>query len=267
MRLAKTFVAFLLALVGRPHPKATPAKPLHALSLLPAPPVWVRAATPLPMLPGVSRVRVEVARDRVVVNEEVSLPRGEWTGGGLDLRVAFGSPGTPLAIDAQIGPAAPGASEARPDVSLEPVLVEATGGTARALLGSPRMAGVVVCVKESQLRRAYAASDVALLRVRSLLPLPAPDPSGRRDVVVRLGAPDGTPITLGKIQLVSLESKPWIARAEATLCGADADPWPLAVSLTPRPSHPVDSAGRPIVPAMAVRHAGDDLCLRWWSAD
>jgi hypothetical protein len=222
------------------------------------------------MLPSVSRVRVEVARDRVVVHEEVALPRGDWVSGGLDLHVAFGAPGTPIAVDAQIGATPSGASDSHPESPTESVAVEpaacAVAG-ARTLLGRSRMSGVLLHVKEGQLRRAYTTSDVATLQVRSLLALLASDPGGPRDVVVRLGAPDGTPITLGRIQVVSLEPTPGITRVEATLCGPDADPWPLSVALTPKPTQPSASVSRSIAPAMAVRHASDDLCIRWWSAE
>jgi hypothetical protein len=222
------------------------------------------------MLPSVSRVRVEVARDRVVVHEDVALPRGDWSGGGLDLHVAFGAPGTPVALDAQIGPASPGASDPHAEEPGDPVALEPVSGAtvgARSLLGRARMAGVALHVKEAQLKRAYAASEVAVLRVRSLLPLPPPDASGKRDVVVRLGAPDGTPVALGRIQVVSLEPKAWITRVEASLCGAEADPWPLSVALSPKPAQAPTRFPRPIAPPMAVRHASDDLCVRWWSSD
>ena len=129
------------------------------------------------------------------------------------------------------------------------------------------MAGVVVHVRDAQLRRAFALSDVVALRVRSLLSAPAADATGARDVVVRLGAATGQPLTLGKVQLVSLEPKPWIARAEAHLCGADADPWPLSVALTPKQAELGAASAATIAPAMAVRHATDDLCIRWWAHD
>jgi hypothetical protein len=67
------------------------------------------------MLPSIARVRVEAARDRVVVLEEVNLPRGDWQSGGLDLFVAFGAPGTPVAVDAKLAPVPVGAVESRPD--------------------------------------------------------------------------------------------------------------------------------------------------------
>lgn len=271
-RAAALAGVLLVALVGHPaHPKTPPAKTLPRLPAPPPPHVWVRPPPPLPMLPSVSRVRVEAARDRVVVLEEVTFPRGDWVSGGLDLHVAFGAPGTPLAVDAQI---AGGAGEARAEDPAEPATVEPVQGRiafAQPLLGKPNVAGVVVHVKESQLRRAYASSEVATLRIRSLLAPPAADPTGKRDVVVRLGAPGGTPLALGRIQVVSLEQGAWIKRAEASLCGTEADPWPLSVTVLPKPPAGQGTAGgawtATIAPVMAVRHASDDLCIRWWAGD
>jgi hypothetical protein len=267
MRRAVAPVAVLVALGGVAHAKPTPrggTKPP------PAPPhVYVRPAPPLPMLPGIARVRVEAARDHVVVLEEVSLPRGDWQAGGLDLYVAFGAPGTPSAVDARLVPVPTGATEARADDVGEPVAVEPvvrhTPGS-QPLLGRPSMAGVVLHVKGTQLVHAYGLGDVAALRVRSLLPAPAAEAGGVRDVVVRLGIAGGAPLTLGKVQVVSLEPTAWITRAEATLCGPEADPWPLSLTLSPKPADPPPFASPTIAPSMAVRHASDDLCIRWWAA-
>jgi hypothetical protein len=136
------------------------------------------------------------------------------------------------------------------------------------------MAGAVIHVKEADLRRAYAASDVAALRIRSLLSPPRPDSRGARDVVVRLGIVGDVPLTLGRVQMVSLEGRQWIMRAEANLCGAEAEGLPLSVSIVPKVEGPGEAAGAlpaprigPIAPAMAVRHASDDLCIRWWAGD
>jgi hypothetical protein len=129
------------------------------------------------------------------------------------------------------------------------------------------MAGVVVHVKEADLRRAYATSELAALRVRSLLGPPAAALDGERQVVVRLGIAGGLPLTLGSVQVVSRDLPP-VVRAEAVLCGPDADPHPLAVSLTSPVSLPGLQArsGEPLLaPAMALRHPSDDLCVRWWS--
>jgi hypothetical protein len=221
------------------------------------------------MLPSVARVRVEAARDRVVLLEEVNLPRGDWQSGGLDLFVAFGAPGTPVAVDARLAPVPVGAVEARPEdpgdaVVVDPVIRHTPAS--QPLLGRPTMAGVVLHVKEAQLRHAYALSDTVALRVRSLLSPPAADATGARDVVVRLGFAAGQPLALEKVQIVSAEAKAWITRAEATLCGPEADPWPLSVALLPRPSDAAPPNARTVAPAMAVRHASDDLCVRWWAS-
>jgi hypothetical protein len=219
------------------------------------------------MLPSLARVRIEAAHDRVVVTEEVSLPRGEWQSGGLDLYVAFGAPGTPVAVDARLAAVPIGQNEARADDLGDPVAIDAATRhtpASQLLLGRPNMAGFVIHVRDTQLRHAFALSDLVVLRIRSLLPPPAADANGGRDVVVRLGAPSGQPITLEKVQLASVEPKTEISRAQAVLCGAEADPWPLTIGVPLRPVDP--GAPRPIAPAMAVRHASDDLCIRWWQA-
>jgi hypothetical protein len=269
MRHSLAAAGVSLALAGIAHARQPSPQ---ASARAPSPPVraWARPAPPLPMLPSVGRVRVEAARDRVVVLEEVDLPRGEWQSGRLDLYVAFGSPGTPIAVDARLVSVPRGSSESPPDdagdeASVEPAVRRGPG--AQPLLGKPHMAGVVVHVREAQLRRVYDTSDVAVLRVRSLLSAPAADETGARDVVVRLGVWGGMPLTLGPIQLVSLEPRPWIARAEASLCGPEADPWPLTVAVLPAPGPPkvVERRETRIPPEMAVRHASDDLCIRWWA--
>jgi hypothetical protein len=265
MRGAVAALVFLGASLGTAHARPTP--PRGAAHPPPAPPhVAVHLAPPLPMVPGVARVRVEAARDHVVVTEELTLPRGDWQSGGLDLYVAFGAPGTPSAVDAHLLELPAGATEPKPDDPGDPVAVEPAvrhSVSTQLLLGRPSMAGVVLHVKDAQLRRVYAGGDVATLRIRSLLPPPAAGAGGARDIVVRLGIAAGQTMTLAKVQLVSLEPKAWITRAEASLCGPDADPWPLSVALTPRPP---DAPSAPtIAPSMAVRHGSDDLCVRWWT--
>lgn len=243
------------------------AKPAstHAPSHVP-----VHFAPPLPMLPSVSRVRIEVAHDRAVVVEDVTLPRGDWTSGALDLYAAFGSPGTPVAVDARLFALPEGQTDPRADDAGEPVSVEPAirhTPSSQLLLGRPTMAGVVLRVGSDLLRRVYGGAGAALLRIRSLLDPPSRDEAGAQSVVVRLGIAGGLPLTLGKVQVVSLEPKPGIQRAEATLCGPEADARPLSVQALPRLPDAPWWAPATIAPPMATRHASDDLCVRWWSGN
>lgn len=251
-----------LPLLAGPHAKPPPP-PSHAPAH-----VFVRPAPPLPMLPSVSRVRIEAARDRAVVTEEIALPRGDWTAGGLALYAAFGEPGAPIAVDARLVPVPDGQLESRLEDAGEPVAVEPAVRhlpSSTLLLGRPNMAGFVVRVKDASLRAAYAHGDLAALRIRSLLQPPAADATGARDVVVRLGIDGGLPLTLGKVQVVSVEAQPWIKRAEATLCGPDADPFPLTVAVLPKPEDAPAGPAPTVAPSLATRHASDDLCVRWWA--
>ena len=264
MRFVMVASSITLAFLGR-----APAKPPSAPSPMPLMHNGPRTASQLPMLPSVARVRIEVARDRVIVQEEVSLPRGDWHYGGLDLYAAFGAPGPPLAVDARLLALPPGVAESRPDDAGESAVVERAlrcGAAVQPLLGRVQMAGLIVHLKEAQLRRAFTVSERAVLRIRSLLRPPASDRHDVHDLVVRLGIAGGLPMTLGRIQVVSIEG-PRIAAAAAKLCGPDADPWPLSVSILPKPPSrlavsPSDRAA-PIAPEMAVRHATDDLCISW----
>jgi hypothetical protein len=265
VRLALAASSMTLALLGR-----APAKPSSTRSSPLSHNGAPRTAPALPMLPSVARVRVEVGRDRVVLLEEVNLPRGDWRYGGLDVYAAFGAPGPPLAVDAQLLVLAPGAAESRPDDIGEPAIVERAprcGLGVQPLLGPVQMAGLVVHLREAQLRRAFTSSERAVLRLRSLLRSPAPDNHTVQDLVVRLGVAGGLPMTIERIQIVSLEDSRRIAGATAKLCGPDADPWPLSVSILPRPPSPLPTPNgdrtAPIAPEMAVRHATDDLCISW----
>src|SRR5580693_3798520 len=107
MTRAVVSTGIVLALLGHPHAKAPPAR----ASARTPPHAPARPPEPLPMLPSVARVRVEAACDRLLVMEDVNLPRGDWVSGGLDLYVAFGAPGVPIAMDAQIGVVIPGTGE------------------------------------------------------------------------------------------------------------------------------------------------------------
>jgi hypothetical protein len=235
-------------------------------SLLPH--VVARPAPPLPMLPVISRVRLEAARDHVLVVEDVNLERDAWTAGGIDLYVAFGAPGAPRAFDARLLAVNDGESFASlddPGVAVDVEQASRRPADASPLLGRATMAGAILHLEEAQLRHALAPSDMAVVRVRTLLDLPAEDATGGREVVVRLGTPGGPALALRRVELASHERAGWLTRAEATLCGPESDGWPLSVHVTPPLGTPAHLDQLPIAPGLALRHASDDLCVRFWA--
>jgi hypothetical protein len=205
-------------------------------------------------------VRIDVARDHVLVVEDVRLPRVDWKGGDVELYVAFGAPGTPRAFDARLYRWRD--TEPVPDDAFETLAVERSYVRPRGasvLLGPPNMAGVVIHLRGAAFAWAAGEADAARLRLRTLLDAPTPDAESRSEVLVRLGAYDGEPDALGEI-VVSTGARGVVGGAEAHLCGAEADPHPLAIG-----SPGIESgAASPIEPVLSVRHASDDLCIRFW---
>lgn len=240
-------------------PKPGPARPAPAVPL-----------APLPMLPSIPRVKVDVLKAQLVVVEEVNIPRGEWKGEALDFYVAFGAPGAPRAIDAKLVAVGDGALEPEDTDPGEPLVVDRAPrrpASAHPLIGKDTMAGVVVHLKADALTRAFLPGNMAALRLRTALDLPEEDNRGGHGVVIRLGASRGTPLTLGRISLTARPGALPVLRAEAQLCGSEADGSPLAIALDPKPSLPAAApASPPIAPVLSVRHASDDLCVRYWPA-
>jgi hypothetical protein len=226
----------------------------------------------LPSLPMVARVRLDVSPEHVIVLEEINLPKGDWAGGDLDLYVAFGAPGAPLALDASIVALADGEIESNLKDAGEPVVFDRAPHRpthASLLVGSSQMAGVVLHVKEPAFRRAVSPGKMAAIRIRTLMRLPVKDAQDGREVIVRLGIEGGAPLGLGRLQLASNGLA--LRRVEAHLCGDDADTYPLSIAVTPKLPPlvaldiPADYDVRPPAAAvLAVRHASDDLCIRMW---
>ena len=260
MRLALCALALLappLATVARVASAAPLAKGkpgLHgwhsppAARLPPRPPVG-----PLPFLPTVARVSVDLAGDRLLLTEDVRLPRGEWTGGDLDFFVAYGAPGTPVAIDAQLY--APNGDVTKLTVQPSPRATQWT----HPLLGPRDMSGVILHVSANAFRGATSIGD-AILRVRSVLSPARPDGGGGHEVLVRLGNADGEPIAVERIELGTALGP--LRTATAHLCGQEADPYPLALTQPGQP-RPRIQYPRPQAPWLASRRPTDSLCLRW----
>lgn len=253
-------IAFALA-------ATVPALSLAAPPAAKPPPAPAGPPPKIPGLPSVARVRVEVGKERLVVIHDVNLPRGEWTSGDLALFVSFGGPGFPSAIDAHLHAVPDGDLSVADDAAGDTVPLERAPRrppNAALLLGRPQMAGVVAKIKDAGFRRATQPSGMAVLRLRTVAPLPDRDAAGAREVLARLGVAGGAPLTLLRIEVASSDESTAIARAEARLCGPEADPYPLSVSVLPRDPAARGSAPPGLVaPMFATRHASDDLCVRF----
>jgi hypothetical protein len=221
------------------------------------------APAPLPMLPSVARVALTSHGSSVTIVQDILLPRGEWKGEALRFHVAYGAPG-PRAVDVRLVPVDDGAlepAENEPGEVLATEKVARRSANAHPLLGRETMAGIVVAIPPAALTKALGRSQMAALRVRSLVDAAAPDASGAQSVLVRLGASRGTPLALGRIVSGFAPGTPPVTKIEANLCGPDADAQPLAAHIAGAPR--VRASG--IAPILAVRHASDDLCLRFWT--
>lgn len=218
----------------------------------------------LPLLPSVARIRVEVSRKGALVIHDVNLARGSFAGEDIESFVAFGAPGAPRAFEASLLPVAPGALET-PDgeqgLSLEWGYARKRPSSAIPLLGRANMAGVDITLPGSAMVRALASSGMATLRLRTLLALPAADADGSRELVIRLGDADSTPLVLGRIEVVTPEAK-WLDGVEARLCRPSAFGDALMVrTVTPEGiAHLAPPNAAPTV--LSTRKSGEDLCLR-----
>ncbi len=257
------------------HPSTVPTSssrvaipPAPSFRPAPAAAPYVRPAPPLPMLPSVARVRIETGRDRLLVYEDVSIPRGQWQSGALDLFVAFGAPGTPVAIDARLAPA---------QRSSDGTIVEGAGQaeavelaprappTVNLLLGTRRMAGVIVHLREGDLHRAFQGETPRSCACARSCPLRAPTPRVPAMSSCDSGLRRARRSRFDAIEVASVDCDRPIAHVEARLCGPESDTrqltvvgWPVSLEASP-------SEAAPVAPSQAVRHVGDDLCVRWWS--
>lgn len=223
-----------------------------------------RPSAPLSMLPSLARVRVEIGKDQAVVVHDVLFPKGEWVRGDIRVHAAFGAPEAPKAVDAVVIPLQEGELSPRLNEVGEIAHVEPAPHApphTHTLLGKPNMAGVTITMSGDVLRKHFQKTDRLALRIRSLARLPIEEEDGAHAWIVRLGAPQGIPLTLHRIEVVASAPRKSLLRADGNLCGIDADPFPLRVEN----ESPGDGVSGPkIHPAFATRHASDDLCLRVW---
>lgn len=210
-----------------------------------------------PMLPSVSRVHVDVMPTHLVVTRDVTLPRGDFHGGDLTMHVGWDAT-VPIAFDAKLLAAADGELGADLRAPGEPLPVELGNRPALTLFGSKELVGANIRVPEALFVKALAPGNMAVLRVREVVRMPPRDEGGERMVLIRLGAANGVPLTLARIEVRRGEGAPELTRARAELCGRDAVPTPLFVSLEGGKGEPDAEA---IAPVLATRHGSDDLCI------
>ncbi len=212
-----------------------------------------------PMLPSVSRVHVDVLPTHLVVTRDVTLPRGDFHGGELMMHVGWDAT-LPIAFDAKLIAAADGELGADLRATGDTLPVELGTRPALLLFGTRELVGANVRVPEPLFVKALAPGNMAVLRLREVVRLPPRDESGERLLLVRLGAANGVPLTLARIEVRRGEGTPELTLARAELCGKDAVSSPLFVSVEGGRAQPDPQA---IAPVLATRHSTDDLCVRF----
>lgn len=252
--IATTVLAF-----APPVPqKGTPPR---APKVRPPPPP--KPAPPLPMLPSVGRVSLEIRNEAVVVTQDVNLPRGDYRSGPLSLYAAFGAPGLPNAVDAKLLTLEEGSLEAAVDAPSDKLEIELASRalvSMNVLLGSGAMAGIAIKIPEAVFLRHTAKDNMAVLRIRTLMPEPEEDAGGAREIVVRLGTVSGQPITLGRIDT---DERVSISVLSAEFCGKDAEKRPLSVGRLKKGAVTKQRDPLAVAPVLSTRHASDDLCVKY----
>ena len=239
------------------------ATPGFAAPPKPPPKPPPRPSAPIPALPVITRIHLDVSKDAVVVLEELTIARGDGVAGDVDAFVAFGGPGAPRAFDAHLlASDASGADPADVGALAPSERAARRPATARLLVGRETSAGELVHLREAALRRAFARSGFATVRLRALLGPIEPDAGGFREVLVRLGTFGPTPLSIGRIEIATLDGRPLSAPSEAHLCGDAADPYPMLVQDPIGTAKPV-AYPRPTFPELVTRHSTDDLCVRF----
>jgi hypothetical protein len=212
-----------------------------------------------PMLPSVSRVHVDVLPTHLIVTRDVTLPRGDFRGGELTMHVGWDAT-VPVAFDAKLIAAADGELGADMRASGDALPVELGSRPALPLFGSKELVGANVRVPEPLFVKALAPGNMAVLRIREVVRVPPRDENGERLLLVRLGAANGVPLTLARIEVRRGEGSSELSLVRAELCGKDAVPSPLFVSVEGGKGEPDPQA---IAPVLATRHTSDDLCVRF----
>jgi hypothetical protein len=232
---------------------ATSSTSIFALAQRARPPV--PAAQDLPSRIAQSRIRLDIRGGRVLTTLDFTIPGSAKTRQDLDIHVAYGTPGQPTAVDAQLLATPAGylvapLEENGTKVQTTPSL----RGPDHALIhvGRPQMAGTLVHVPAVSLAEKLTGTGQATLRIRELRNLPPPLADGTYEVVVRLGAIEDRPFVIGLLEVASDQS---IDQVEARYCGLNSSTQRLFVAGQPR--------SNTVIPPLSQRNAGDDLCIHF----
>jgi hypothetical protein len=231
---------------------AAPTKPAVKV---PKAPVVVHHAGPLPMLPSIGAVKIDVRADAVLVQQDILLPKGDYKRGAISVYTALGGPGYPRAADAELLLVENGSLSVAQDAVGEKLTTETAphaSPQAHTLLGPSNMAGISVTLAEAALVRAFEPGNMANLRLRFVYALPPAEADGFRTVLLRVGSSEREPLTLGTIQVEGVEA------ARAAFCGPNSDPTALSVW---NAKARYASTAPTIAPVLAVRHKDDTLCV------
>jgi len=204
---------------------------------------------------SIARVRIDVRTTRLLVTTDLALSGRGDSAGELGFHVAYGAPGTPLAMDAELVATPAGQTLApinRRGKGLSMRFVASAPKHTQLVLGQPSMAGGFTRISARDLSAAFGLRGAATLRVRSVISAPDKGPDGSRELLVRLGARSGIPLVVGMIEVTGA------TRRAARWCRREADGATVAVT----PKLPGEAPA--IVPSLSVRHPNDALCVRLW---
>ena len=220
----------------------------------PRPEPTAPAYVPSPI--AIGRVRIDVRGAKMLVTTDLTIPEARGQLSDMDVHVAYGSPGTPLAFDAQVMPTPAGYQVAPVDSSGQMLAHEwapRASSWAVVQVGRPLMGGQTVHLTADALAAAQARTGRATLRIREVYAAPAVLSDDSREVVVRLASSGGKPLALGLIEFASDVAAP---RVEARTCGLDGEGASLFVA-------GARSGRDAVAPPLADRGEHDDLCVRF----
>ncbi|MFO0661705.1 MAG: hypothetical protein U0165_18010 [Polyangiaceae bacterium] len=208
---------------------------------------------------SIARVDVLLRRELALVTTDVTFARGTLADDeGLDVFVAYNSPGIPKALDAQLIPVAEGSFVTPVESSGVVLTLEHSTSAPESVtfsLGGMNQAGAVIHIPGKDLTKALAPSGLVTLRIRSVQTLSAQAIASRSEasVVVRAATPLLGPFPIGIVSVRGDNTD--VSDATASLCSRSNVGAKLSLSTGPRRDGTV-------APPLARHALDEDLCVR-----